>query len=653
MELLLDFETRSRVDISKAGADQYATDPSTDILCLGLSNLHNGDNVLWYPSDGPLHARWTMQLKLAGQIWAHNARFDQLIYECIGVEDYGFPLLHEKVWACTSAMARVNALPASLDDATRALNTSHRKNHRGGYLIRQLSIPDKDTGEFRKNAKLLTEMGEYCLDDVRATTELKERLRPMSEEELQDWQVNERINDRGIRIDRELATLAIRYAEDEKAEIADRLSYLTAGVITAHSQTKRLAKYLSEILAPVPHLRELLFKSSDIGERKLSCDKNIRETLLAEPELPADIREIVQLVQDGGKSSVSKFERMLAMADRDTGRVHGVFVYAGAGQTKRYASRGLQLHNMARDCFSPAETEALKEDMRAGKALPKPVMHTLSKLLRPALWPQAGNVFVVGDWSAIEARVLPWLANSPGSEEALNVFRRGEDVYMATATGMGINDRQIGKVANLSLGYGGAAGAFNAMAKNYGVELIASEVVRVVKRWRKANQWAVDFWRNLERAAKRAVLNPEKVFHAGKVRYVCLGGALYCILPDQSTIQYCDARYDPENDAVSCLKPSVKPKVDDPEWPRMRLWGGLQAENITQAVAACLLRELLRRLDKKPVVAHVHDEVILEVPSMDADENITLLQREMESPPPWAEGLPLKAVPVKMLRYGK
>jgi DNA polymerase len=263
-------------------------------------------------------------------------------------------------------MCRVNALPASLDDATRALDTNHRKNHRGGYLIRQLSIPDKNTGEFRESATLLKEMGDYCVDDVQATTELKQRLRPMSVIEQRDWLINERINDRGVKIDLELATLALQYAEDEKAEIADRLNELTGGAVTKHSQAARLAKFVHSSLQGYPLLQEQLFKSSDLGERKLSCDKAIRENLLASAELPEHTREVIQLAHDGGKSSVSKFERMLAMADPDTDRVHGVFVYAGAGQTKRYASRGLQLHNMARKCFKPDETEELKELMRQG-----------------------------------------------------------------------------------------------------------------------------------------------------------------------------------------------------------------------------------------------------------------------------------------------
>ena len=652
MEILLDFETRSKVDISKAGADRYASDLSTDILCLGLLNLDTNERLLWYPADGPLPDLWYTYLIQATHVWAHNARFDQLIYEFIGVNDYGFPALSADVWACTSAMARVNALPASLDDGTRAINARHRKNHRGAYLIRQLSIPDKLTGEFRENPALLAEMGQYCMDDIAATASLKSALRQPTEIELRDWLTNERINDRGVKIDRELATLALQYAEQEKQEIAERLAFLTSGRVTAHSQSQRVAKFLAEVLEPAPMLRQILFKTSDIGERKLSCDKAAREALLAEPDLPADVREIVQLVHDGGKSSVSKFERMLNMADPDTDRVHGVFVYAGAGQTKRYASRGLQLHNMARDCFKPDETEDILQLMRDGKDIPAPVMHTLSKLLRPALIPGKGKAFVVGDWSSIEAMVLPWLSDSDGGEEVLQVFIRGEDIYLATASAMGIDDRQIGKVANLSLGYGGAAGAFNAMAKNYGLNLPANEVLSIVKRWRRANPWAVDFWRDLERAAKRAVNHPGEVYPVGRLGYVWIRGTLYCILPDESTIQYPDAKMD-DDGTISCLKASHKPKVDDPEWPRMRLWGGLLAENVTQAVAACLLRELLARLDKEPVVGHVHDEVILEVPYLDANDAAEMLSSAMRYLPHWAEGLPLKAKPDVMIRYGK
>jgi DNA polymerase len=337
--------------------------------------------------------------------------------------------------------------------------------------------------------------------------------------------------------------------------------------------------------------------------------------------------------------------------------VHGAFIFAGAGQTQRYSSKGLQLHNMKRDCFNAKQTEELKAKMRAGEKIPD-VMDTLAKLLRPAIIPAKGHKFVVGDWSAIEARVLPWLANSDGGREVLEVFRAGEDIYVKTAESMGLTERQIGKVANLSLGYGGAVGAFQAMAKNYGLTLEEPAVKSIVRRWRLANNWAVKFWKQLEIAALKAVRRPETLIKAGRVEFYfipqLLGGTLTCILPNGTFIQYPYAKS--QNDTVTCMKASVRPKADsDDEWPRMSLWGGFLAENITQATAACLLRELISDMveDGFPIVGHVHDEVILEVLNSEVEQTLTECQEYMELSPDWCKDLPLKAVPEVFERYGK
>jgi DNA polymerase len=240
----------------------------------------------------------------------------------------------------------------------------------------------------------------------------------------------------------------------------------------------------------------------------------------------------------------------------------------------------------------------------------------------------------------------------------LDVFREDRDIYVETAESMNMDDRQIGKVAVLSLGFGGAVGAFQAMAKNYGVTIGDGEAQIIVNRWRKANPWAREFWSALELATVKALRKPSEVFTAGKIKYIymphILGGTLFCILPNDTVIQYPYARL--ENGGVTCMKASVKPKADSKdEWPRMRLWGGFLAENVTQATSSCLLRELLQDMvvDELPVVMHVHDEVVLEVPDAEVEEILVTVQEYMEMVPDWAEGLPLKAVPEVFERYGK
>ena len=657
--LVLDFETRSRVDLKKAGADRYASDLSTDIICLAVFDRTTGINHLWTPGELP-SPKMVDLLLTTDFIEAHNARFDQLIYEYIATE-HGFPELDRSVWHCTATQARVNALPADLDGVTRVLNTTHKKDYRGTQLIKKLCIPDKKTGEFNEDPKLMREMYQYCLQDTLATADLGTVMRPTTEEEHRDWQISERINNRGIKIDVELAQMAATYAESEKREIGQRLSYLTDGRVTKATQTARTLTMLIESFGNTPAVMACVTKE----DGKHTFDKNARAKLLdtfnlhdSKIPMPEEWKAIIEAVDEGGAGSVSKFNRLLDMADPVDHRVRGSFIYYGARQTGRFSSKGAQLHNMRRDCFSPDETERLKADMLQGNPIQSPVMDSLSKLLRPTLIPEQGHKFVVGDWSAVEAMVLPWLAGDSG-EVVLDIFRSGRDIYMETAKGMAMIDRQIGKVAVLSLGFGGAAGAFNAMAKNYGVNLPINQVLSIVKKWRTANPWATKFWKELSMAAMNAVKWPGQVFNAGRIRYICIpdliGNTLMCILPDDSTIQYPQVRVD-AREGLTAMKAAIQPPADsEEEWPRTNLWYGQLAENVTQATAACLLKNLLRTLDKddRPVVAHAHDEVILEVELAEVDETIRYLQTAMEKPPVWAEGLPLIAEPQIFDRYGK
>ena len=664
--IALDFETRSRVDLIKCGADVYAQDYSTEILCCSFICKDTGEEWLWFAGE-PLPVNLHMAILDCDELEAQNARFDQLIYECIAVEDHGFPIVPSDKWMCVAAQCRVNALPASLDGATRAANSRHKKDHAGSALIRKLSIPDKKTGEFNEDPTLLLDMGDYCIKDSRAMTAVAKQMRPMSDEEKLDWKVNERINDRGIKIDRELAELAQKYADFEKEDLGERLALLTDGAVTAVTQSaKALTWFYFQVVnldMGIPILECVTKVDKKTQERKRTFDKAARTALLELDCLSPVVREVVEIFDDGSNSSVAKFTAMLNRADPDTDRVHGCLVFAGAGQTKRYSSKGLQLQNFKRDCFNAEQTVILKELMRSGEDLrtdfnSASIMETLAKLLRPAIMPEVGHKFVVGDWSAIEARSLPWLSDSKGGERVLDIFRGGRDIYRETADAMGYEDRQIGKVAVLALGFGGGVGALQAMCKAYGIVMTDAEAQVVVDRWREANPWARVFWDALELASVKALRHPLTVYTVGRLRYIfvpkLLGGTLICILPDDSTIQYPYAKL--RNGTVHCMKASVQPKADSNDaWPTMSLWGGILAQGGTQAMAACLLREKLRDLDRLsyPVSMHLHDEIVLEVPEGATAGFAGSLQSIMESVPEWAEGLPLEAKPEVFDRYGK
>jgi len=665
--VLLDFETRSRTDLTKTGAYKYAADPSTDILCMSAIDSEIGDEWLWYPGTQAFPATLAVAIEHADLVTAVNAEFDKAIWEYIAVPDYGAPEIEHKKWYCLAAQCRVNAIPSGLENAARALGINKRKDPRGKQLIKALSIPNPVTGEFNEDPKLMQEMGEYCLQDSRLARKVMALTRLMSVTEHQDWLITCDINERGAKVDTELARLAVTYADAERGEIADKLSALTGGVITKHTQSVRIRKWLLAECENDPDVIALMtVKKGDV--EKQSLDKDVRTALLDARtsdgfllcQLTADVLE---LVDQGSKSSVSKFQRMLDMAEDDD-RVRGAFVFAGAGQTQRFASRGLQLHNMRRDCWKAEQTEDIKQSMRTKQIIPN-VMDTLSKLLRPALIPAPGHKFVVSDWAAIEGRVLPWLTEDPRAEAVLDIFRSGADIYMATAKAMGILERQIGKVATLALGYQGAVGAFQAIAKNYGLILTEAEVLKIVFKWREANPWAVAYWRACEKAAILAMRRPGTEVKIGKCQFMfvegLMNGTLCGILPDGTVLQYPNARLEYVKGKyggkwqVSYAKASILPKADATEWPRHTLYGGLIAENFAQGTAGAILKYALRELASvnAPVAFHVHDEIIEEVHIRAVEARSLQLQTIMETPPPWAVGLPLEAKPAVMQRYGK
>ena len=331
--------------------------------------------------------------------------------------------------------------------------------------------------------------------------------------------------------------------------------------------------------------------------------------------------------------------------------VEGDASYIAQGLIHHNSSYGLQVHNFTRKCAK--EPQQVRDSMVADAAIVpaygKRVTDVLKGMLRPALIPAAGKQFVVADWSGIEARCNPWLSGN--GEDVLNVFRSGQDIYVREASLIFKTDevtpdmRQIGKVAILSCGYGGSVGAFAAMGRAYGVHLPEAAARRTVDAWRRANQWAVRYWQALESAYMRAMRNPNQEFAAGRVFYLFDGVHLWYALPSGRVLCYPYARFEP--DGVSYAKCAWKPAQGATEWPRARLWSGLAAENICQAVANDLLRHSLRQVDD--VVLTVHDEIVIETASPDVDA----LRRVMCTPPDWAPNLPLNVDIKVMARYGK
>jgi hypothetical protein len=406
----------------------YAQHPSTEVICMSYA-FDDGEVQTWRP----IHpfpervANWT------GQIRAHNAAFERLILKHVLGLDFKLEQFY-----CTATQARANCAPGSLEDVGRFAGAGMRKDHKGKALVRKFCLPPFS---YDDPAELIA----YCEQDVRAMRAISQSLRELSPEELSDYHVNERINDRGVKVDVDLARAAMRYAATENAEIQAHVLAITEGAVP----TVRSPRMREWVLARLtPEQLELAVKDD-----KPSMDKTVRANLLACDDLNPDVREVVQSADDLWASSVAKFARMVYLAGPDD-RVRGAFVFAGGSATGRASSYGLQVHNFTRRCAK--DPEAVRQSMvRGHEIVPKHGKRTtdvLRGMLRPAL---VGD-FTVADWSAIEARVNPWLSNHPAAESVLDTFRRGDDIYVREARAIfrteDIDDeqRQIGKVAILA-----------------------------------------------------------------------------------------------------------------------------------------------------------------------------------------------------------
>jgi len=667
--LWLDYETRSRCDLRSRGSYNYAQDCSTEVICMAYA-FDDEDVALWTP-ELPFPKRIAQHFFSDEQIRAHNAGFDRLITEFVLCHDYKVPTPLLTQWYCTAAQARANCAPGSLEDVGRFASTSMRKDHRGSQLIRLLCIPRAD-GTFNTDPTLLAEMGNYALQDVRTMRAISQAMRQLSPDELLDYHVNERINDRGVLLDKPLCDAAVRYASDELQEIEQIVAEVTEGEITS-VRSPRMKEW---VLARVGDEAKKLMEVYKDGDKKYSIDKSVRANLLILAEenpdqIPPEVADVIQCADDLWASSVAKFNRLKDLADEEDNRVRGAFVFAGGSATGRASSYGAQLHNFTRKCAK--DPDAVRSAMVRGHAIiptfGRRVTDVLKGMLRPAIIPPKDHVLVVADWSAIEGRVHPWLSNCESGEEKLEAFRKGLDPYIVNASATfnkpyeviaeeyenaGKSDeRQVGKVQELALGFLGGAGSFETFGRVYGVKLSENEVQKAIKTWRRANMWAMKHGQDLEEAYTRAMRNRGFEFSAGRVTYLFDGLHLWYALPSGRVLCYPYATLD--EDGVSYAKAAWKPAADAKEWPKARLWKGLACENITQATANDVLRHSLREMEvaRFATVAHVHDEIVVQCHKDDAEQVKQRMRKIMCASPSWCNDLPLDVEIKVMNRYGK
>jgi len=669
---LLDFETRSGTDIAR-GHDNYFQDPDADILCLSYGDEDAPRPFEWWPGCGYEPTALFEYAAGGGMIGASNASFDENAWSYLCTEKYGFPPTRRDQWFCTQAQSRAAGLPSALDKAANALKIKMRKSRRGAELIRMMCIPP-----FEFTPELLAEMVAYCSQDWHVMRDAMKCTPLLTPALFSDYLVNEIINERGVKIDRELALAAHQYAAQERAEIAGKLIAVTCEAVTKPTQHKRFKEWLQDVLEDdgCQEAIKLMVRYKK-GVKKYSSDKSVRTNMLVDPAalgLAGDVVKALQLMDDAGGSATSKFAKMALLACEDD-RVRGAIRFAGAASTLRYSSMGLQLHNMISDSFEIDEALHYRTQILAGDTLTHPenkfpvrVMETLGMLLRAAIIPEEGKVFVVGDWSSVEARMTAWLARD---KKKLALFERGESPYCYAAEGIygysitkefNPKEYQVGKICELACGFLGGPGALASMASQKSVYIPEEMRQDIVNSWRAKHPKIVNYGDRLFTTALAAMRNINTWVKADRVAYLFDGSALYCRLPDGKTyLRYPDARVEmvpaPWNKDqlivnITALKAAFTKAADADEWPRHSLWRGLLLENIVQASCAIMLREKVD-IFQETCIFHVHDELILEVLKAQANAFVTALQTEMEKPSVWAPGLLLEAKPEIMLRYGK
>lgn len=656
MKCSIDWETRSGCDLKKEGAYRYATDPTTGIYVLGY--VLSGHKNVWTYGE-PFPEPLIDFIENDGIFYAWNAQFERLIWWYILSNDPQYDYVPEpELWQfrCTAAQARAHGLPGALDDAARCLDLPIRKDKEGDRLIKEYSahnipwdmIPQQDQRNWQR----------YVIRDVETEMAVANDLRELTETEWDEFYLNEEINDKGVPVDMRFVDRAAECADYVRNNADKKCAHLTNGnVTTTRQRTSRDAWVLPKLNA---EQLAVLDKSKKDEPAKYSFEEARRTELLADPDLDERVRTYLDIVEEGGGAAVRKYK---AVKDRQIdGSINGVLLWNGAGQTGRFSSRGLQMHNMKRAKVPDAE-EHIESILRKGINQYENPAKVLSSLVRSAIYTPKGLSWF--DWSSIEGRVAPWLADSKLGEAKLNVYRRGEDPYKINAAStfrMAYDDvddespeRQAGKVQELALQFLGGVGALRVMALGYGMKISKDEAQPMVDSWRAVNPWAIKFGDQLNVAAIKAVQHPEQIFTAGRVQYVKVGNYLWCVLPCGRLLAYIKPRVEKvktpwgkQIHAVTCVWGAAKPKVGE-KWPRRSMHRGLWIENNTQAASASLLREALpRAIDAGiDVRLHVHDELIAMGYCMEKLGEIMLHS------PDWAEGLPLAGSGGSGERYGK
>ena len=670
----IDLETASGCDLKTHGAWAYSLHDSTEVYCVsfGFAECKGGYRyVRWEPGQpfpGDV-AQWITELR---PVLAHNVAFELAIWS--NVLRGQVPPILDSQWVDTQPLGLAVNLPASLDGLAHALGCPTQKDKDGAKLMRAMAnlsyderlavwFSELDTDENRLR------LADYCEADVGAMLDCWYRLPKLSVAESAVHRVHLDINRRGVYLDRAFAQSCAKLAKERKAELDDETFSLTSGELANSRAAPALKAWLADQWAFLPvatRKKKLPDGTFEIATSE-TCDKNAVRKLMEDPSIAAEVRQLLANRTEANKvSSLSKLERVPLMID-GSGRTRDALAYCGA-HTGRWTSYGLQIHNLAKDKMSDAEGALVRDAIRAEdlgqlKFVVAQPLDAISQSIRSCISAPPGRELIAADYSAIEARVVAWLA---GQDDLVELFYEGEDVYIYAANNVGSDNRQLGKVMVLALGYGMGALKFHTTAGQWGVHLDPKDARKFQRAWRVANPMIVQFWGDLENACRDAIKERGTVFRCGRVACAATSQCLFVQLPSGRALRYWHPKitvggtktiktldedgalvdFEMRVDEIRYMRPKGAAMM------RESVYGGQLVENVTQAVARDLLAEATVRVDAvEPydLVMHVHDSLAAEVPKGegDVDEFCEL----MNASPEWAAGLPLSTEGYRDVRF--
>lgn len=638
-KLSIDIETFSEAELPKTGVYRYAEDPSFEVLLFSVS-IDDGSVQLYDLAQGEEIPEEIIKALLDPNItkWAFNASFERI---CLSryLWDKGFlekgMYLDPHGWRCSMVWSAYLGFPLSLAGVGAALHLDQQKMTEGKDLIRYFCVPCKGTKTNNGRTRNLPSdapekwdlFKKYNIRDVEVEQQIQKKLskHPVPDQVWEEYFLDQTINDRGILIDLEMVENAIKLDATSQESIGNELKEIT-GIENPRS-VQQLLEWLNRRGLPATSLD----KKSVQELLQITDDSNVKDVLL--------------LRQQIAMSAVKKYQAMATAACSDN-RLRGMFMFYGANRTGRFSGRIVQLQNLYRN--SLPDLEEARDLVKAGNyealsALYDSVPEVLAQCVRTAFIPSPGNLFFVADFSAIEARVIAWLANETWR---LQAFAEGQDIYCASASQMfhvpvvkhGINGhlRQKGKIAELALGYGGSVGALTAMGA-LDMGLIEDELQPLVTAWREANPNIVRLWWDVDRAVKDTIKMRAQTETHG-LKFLCRGGMLYITLPSSRQLCYVKPQIGENRfggESITYMGMDMTK-----HWSRVESYGPKFVENVVQAISRDILCFAMSNLRGYRICAHVHDEVIIEAQPETTVEEIC---EKMSAVPPWAEGLILSA----------